>query len=150
RASDASIAAAAAGRGHRRRARGPRRRGPATATSSGSAAGGPWRRARGAASMTGGGSNGAPNSMDQYLDGRMAGPERERFESRMAADPALRAEAETQASIDASLKRMFIPPAAPAIGGRHRALRRPWHTQLPRLRWIAAAAVLLMALAVWG
>lgn len=66
--------------------------------------------------------------LDAYLDGLMSAEERAAFEREIASDASLRSAVEAQARIDASLRRLFAPPAgvpslptAPnAVPDRHR------------------------------
>ena len=52
--------------------------------------------------------------LDAYLDGLMETAERESFEREIERDAELRAQVEAQSLIDASLKRVFAPPASAA------------------------------------
>jgi len=51
------------------------------------------------------------NSFEAYADGLLGDEEREAFEQELMRDPTFRAEWERQQQIDASLRRMFSPPA---------------------------------------
>lgn len=79
--------------------------------------------------------------IDQYIDQRMDSAERRRFEDLIASDPGLRSEIELRQSAEASLRRLFSPPEAPAAsapvdaGTGRRLLFR---------RFAAAAAILLL------
>ncbi len=97
------------------------------------------------------------SQLDAYLDGLLTGPEREAFERRIEGDAELRNEMARQRRIDASLARMFAPPAmndllARAEGnGAAGPVRAPVK---PRRSggWIplaAAAAVAVAGASVW-
>jgi len=79
--------------------------------------------------------------IDQYVDQRMDPAAQRRFEALIASDPRLRAEVNLRQSADASLRRLFAPPAAlpalqsPAANGDRWRLYR---------RFAAAAAILLL------
>lgn len=87
--------------------------------------------------------------LDAYVDGRLDAAARGAFEARLAAEAPLRAELDRQGQVDASLRRLFVAPAAPAI----EALRPQPIKLAARARWLSwrplatAAALLLM---VWG
>lgn len=93
--------------------------------------------------------------LDAYLDGLLVGAELAEFEAALASDPALRDAVEAQEQIDRSLSRLFhradpvplpdAPEAAPFIlpaTTPTRAAAAPW---LSRHRWLAAAALLVIA-----
>lgn len=52
-------------------------------------------------------------TLEAYLDGQLDDRARQTFETRLAVDPELRAEAARQAEINASLTRSFTPPVVP-------------------------------------
>ncbi len=92
--------------------------------------------------------------LDAYLDGLMETAERESFEREIERDAVLRAQVDAQSLIDASLKRVFAPPAAaPPLGAtvgapsqEHWSARRlPASVAVP----LAAAAVLILSVGSW-
>ncbi|MCZ6688928.1 MAG: hypothetical protein O7H41_04935 [Planctomycetota bacterium] len=82
------------------------------------------------------------DSLDRYIDGLLAGPERAAFERRLATDPDLAADLRTQRAIDSRLKETFSPPAR--VGGIARRVAR----QPASLGANAAAAVLIIGLRI--
>lgn len=97
--------------------------------------------------------NGDTSSLlDLYLDGMLPEDQRLEFERRLEVDPDLRAQLEAQESIDASLKSLFSPPAAPQVPVQEaRPEPRPIRLidHLRRSRWVAIAAMLLIAISAW-
>lgn len=106
----------------------------------------------------------------RWLDGEMSAAERERFESRLSADPALKAEAELMQRLSADL-RMHLPAELPVPYGdffnnqiqlrltqeenqqvRPQAAVKGWFSWV-RLQWLTpaalAAVVALAALTAW-
>ena len=93
--------------------------------------------------------------MDAYLDGLMERAERESFEREIERDSSLHAQVEAQSLIDASVKRVFAPPASvlPPLGAasgvpsqEHWTGRRlPASVAMP----LAAAAVLILTVGTW-
>ena len=81
-----------------------------------------------------------PNLLAAYLDGSAEPRDVELVEARMAADPALLDEVMALRQI-ADLE---STPAPRAVLNRAKALAHR-HTWLPRMRWAAAAAALLLA-----
>ncbi len=93
--------------------------------------------------------------MDAYLDGLMDQAEREAFGREIRQDTALGVQVESQALIDASLKRVFAPPASRSLpsdlttgsfADAHRASRR---RRLALSAPLAAAAVLAISMGAW-
>lgn len=78
--------------------------------------------------------------LDLYLDGLIDEAERRRFELRIEADAELRAAVEAQARIDASIRRLFAPPACQPHIPRSAGTSR---SRLLRGAWVAAAALLI-------
>lgn len=93
--------------------------------------------------------------LDAYLDGLTEGAERESFEREIGGDPELRAQVDAQSAIDASLKRVFAPPApvVPPLDGTVSAPPRKHWTARPMPASIAmplaAAAVLIISVSSW-
>jgi hypothetical protein len=79
------------------------------------------------------------SDLDRWLDGRMDSTEGAAFERARAGDATLAREVELQARIDASLKRMFAPPAS---ASRLRVASRAREDRAGAVAWIAAAALI--------
>jgi hypothetical protein len=89
------------------------------------------------------------DELNAYCDGRLSGAERTHFEARLEREPLLRAEFERQRSIDASLRRLFVAPAAPVLE-RLRASGQSFKLTRSRLPWRALATAAALALIVGG
>ena len=85
-------------------------------------------------------------TLDAYLDGVLAAPDRERVERALRGNAPARDQVALQGRIDASLRRLFDPPATVALP----AVSRSHGTRL-RVFWplAAAAALLIVAAGVW-
>jgi hypothetical protein len=92
------------------------------------------------------------SELDAYLDGILTAEERGRFEARLAADPALAEEVQTQRRIDGSLARIFAEPDDFSLPSRGRAIG-PAPRSIPAWqRWAIvglAAAILMTVLGVY-
>lgn len=94
--------------------------------------------------------------LDAFLDGTLPPREHARMLRRLAAEPRLRAERERQASLDASLTRLFsppaplTPPAEESPSPPRRAAPRTAPRQRQRLRLAAMAAIIVIGFGYAG
>ncbi len=90
------------------------------------------------------------DQLDGWLDGQLDPDHAAEFERRLAAEPELRAEADRQRAVDATLRRAFEPPAAIAgpaaspapLAGPGSGRHGPW--------FVAAAAAALVGVGLWA
>ena len=78
--------------------------------------------------------------VEAYLDGLLSGADRAAFARDAALDPALQAEVDRQRLIDASLKRLFSPPAGAETIARFSGTSSPGANGVAPLKLASAAA----------